>query len=406
MPPSPKSNETKEARHLPANVIALGFVSMLTATSSSMIYGILPAYMITVMGIGIAAFGFIEGIAELANSLIKLMSGAASDRIGRRKPVVLLGYIVSAAIKSTFPLAATPSAVFVARVADRMGKGIRDAPRDAFVADLTPPEGRGRGFGLRLALAVSGFVIGPILAIGLMWSSLGDFRLVFWIALIPAWISVLVLVTEVGEPPIDLGKRERHLTLRIRDVSLLPLRFWWAIAIAGGLSLARFSQGFILLKGREVGIETSFLPLLLTAMYLVFASVAYPFGLLADRFDRRLQLALGIFVLFVADCALATADSIWLLVLGAALWGLQLGITQGLFSVLIADVAPNRVRGTAFGILDVATGVGALVASTAVGAMWATDGPAFAFSISGATAAAVGLLLFWGPYAWLAESKA
>jgi MFS family permease len=402
MPRSPKTNETKAGRYLPANVIALGFVSMLTATSSSMIYGLLPAYMTTVLGIGIATFGFIEGIAELANSLIKLISGAASDRIGRRKPVVLLGYIVSAAIKSAFPLASTPSAVFVARVADRMGKGIRDAPRDAFVADLTPPEVRGRGFGLRLALAVSGFVVGPLLAIGLMWSSPGDFRLVFWIALIPAWISVLVLLTEVGELPMQ---GERHLTLRVQDVSLLPLRFWWAIAIAGGLSLARFSQAFILLKGHDVGIETSFLPLLLTAMYLVFAGVAYPFGVLADRFDRRLQLALGIFVLFAADWALVAADGIWLMVLGAVLWGLQLGITQGLFGALVADVAPNRLRGTAFGILDVATGTGALIASTAVGAIWATSGPAVAFSLSGATAAAVCLLLLLGPYAWLAKPK-
>jgi MFS family permease len=396
--------ETRRARLLSPNLMALGLVSMLAATSSSMIYGLLPAYMTTVMGIGIVAFGFIEGIAELANSLIKLVSGAASDRIGRRKPIVLLGYVLSAVVKLVFPLAATPSAVFVARVGDRMGKGIRDAPRDAFLADLTPAKARGQGFGLRLALAVSGFVIGPMLAIGLMWSSSGDFRLVFWTALIPAWGSILVLLMAVGELPINHGDSQSRLTLRVRDISLLPAHFWWAIAIAGGLSLARFSQAFILLKGREVGIDTIFVPLLLTAMYLVFACAAYPFGILADRFDRRLQLGLGIVVLLVANSALASAGGIWLMVLGAVLWGLQLGITQGLLGAIIADVAPSSLRGTAFGILDVATGIGALIASAGVGAVWAATGSAFAFSISASIAAAVGLMLMFGPYAWLGKA--
>ncbi len=374
---------------------------MFAATSSSMIYGLLPTYLIAVMGVGITAFGLIEGIAESANSLVKIVSGAASDRVGRRKPMVLFGYILSATIKFIFPLAGTASAIFVARVVDRMGKGIRDAPRDAFMADLAPAEVRGQGFGLRLALAVSGFVAGPLLAIGLMRWSGGDFRLVFWIALIPASLSIIMLLALVKELPIDRDECAERLALRLRDVSVLPLDFWWVIALAGSLSVARFSQGFILLKARDVGVDTIVAPAILTVTYLVFAAAAYPFGVLADRFDRRLQLGIGIIVLLAADLALARAGSIWLMLVGAVLWGLQLGITQGLLGAIIADIAPSRLRGTAFGIYDIATGVGVFIASAGVGALWASNGPAVAFAFSACAAAAVGILLIIGPYASL-----
>ena len=242
------------ARRLSPNVTALGFVGMLTAMSSAMIYGLLPVFMVRVLGISIASVGIIEGVAESAASLIKIVSGAASDRIGRRKPFVILGYTLSAVIKTIFPVAGSASAVLAARVVDRLGKGIRDAPRDAFLADLTAKEIRGEGFGLRLALTIFGFVIGPLIAIGLMKLSGGDFLLVFWIALIPAYLSVIVLLVAVKELPFNHDEIHRPLSFRRSDITALPAAFWWLIAIASLLSLARFSQAFLVLKAHDIGV--------------------------------------------------------------------------------------------------------------------------------------------------------
>jgi MFS family permease len=377
-------------------VSALGYVSMLTAMSSAIIYGLLPVFMVRVLGIGIAAVGVIEGMAEAAASLVKIVSGAFSDRIGRRKPVVVFGYTLSAVVKTIFPLAGGAGEVMTARVIDRLGKGIRDAPRDAFLADVTVPAIRGEGFGLRLALAISGFVVGPLIAVALMKLSGGDFRLVFWIALIPAYLSILVLVVTVHELPLNHGDTPRQHRLRWADVAMLPAGFWWIIAVASLLALARFSQAFLVLKAHDVGVETAFVPLVLVVMHLVFSLTAYPFGILADRIDRRLQLAIGTAVLVAADLVLAGAGSVWLTVLGAALWGLQLGITLGLLGAAIADIAPAHLRGTAFGIYDVAIGVGTFAASSGAGALWMLAGPSAAFAASAAVAVAAAVMLLAG----------
>jgi MFS family permease len=368
---------------------------MLTAMSSAMIYSLLPVFMVRVLGISIASVGVIEGTAEAANSLIKIVSGAASDWIGRRKPLVIFGYTLSAVIKTIFPVAGTASAVLAARVIDRLGKGIRDAPRDAFLADLTAKEIRGEGFGLRLALAISGFVVGPLIAIGLMKLSGDDFRLVFWIALIPAYLSIVVLLVAVKELPINHDESQRRLPVRRGEITALPTAFWWVVAIASLLSLARFSQAFLVLKAHDIGVDAAFVPMILVVMYLVFSVAAYPFGVLADHVDRRLQLGIGTVILVGADVVLANASTVWLTALGAALWGLQLGVTQGLLGATIADAAPDRLRGTAFGIYDVAVGVGTFIASAGAGALWMAGGPsmAFGFSACAATAAALMLLL-------------
>jgi MFS family permease len=325
--------------------------------SSAMIYGLLPVFMVKVLGISIASVGVIEGMAEAANSLVKIASGAASDWIGRRKPLVVFGYTLSAVIKTIFPVAGTASAVLAARVIDRLGKGIRDAPRDAFLADLMAKEMRGEGFGLRLALAISGFVVGPLIAVGLMTASGDDFRVVFWIALIPAYLSIVVLLVTVKELPLNHDESLQRLPIRSSDILALPTAFWWVIAIASLLSLARFSQAFLVLKAHDIGVDAAFVPLVLVVMHLVFSLAAYPFGILADHLDRRLQLGIGTFILIAADVILANASTVWLTALGAALWGLQLGVTQGLLGATIADAAPNRLRGTAFGIYDVTIGV-------------------------------------------------
>jgi MFS family permease len=365
---------------------------MLTAMSSAMIYSVLPIFMVRVLGLSIASVGVIEGMAEAATSLIKIISGAASDWIGRRKPLVVFGYTLSAVIKTVFPVAGTASAVLAARVIDRLGKGIRDAPRDAFLADVTAKEIRGEGFGLRLALAIAGFVVGPLIAIGLMKLSGDDFRLVFWVALIPAYLSIVVLFIAVKELPFNPDENPRRFPIR-RDIAALPAAFWWVIAIAGLLSLARFSQAFLVLKAFEVGVAAAFVPGVLVVMHLVYSMAAYPFGILADHLDRRLQLGIGTAILVGADVVLASASTIWMTALGAALWGLQFGVTQGLLGATIADVAPDRLRGTAFGIYDVAIGVGTFVASAGAGVLWMAGGPSKAFAFSACVAIAAILML-------------
>jgi MFS family permease len=379
-------------RRFSPNVTMLGIVSALTAMSSAMIYGLLPVFLVRVLGASMASVGVIEGLAEAATSFVKIISGSTSDWIGRRKPLVVFGYALSAFIKTLFPIAAAASTVLVARVIDRLGKGIRDAPRDAFLADMIAPDVRGSGFGWRLALAIAGFVIGPLLAVALMRWSGDDFRLVFWIALIPAYVSVILLLIAVTELPLEFGDAPSRAPFRF-DFAGLPSRFWWIIVIASLLSLARFSQAFLVLKVHDIGVAVAFVPLVLIVTHLVFSATAYPFGMLADRIDRRLQLALGATILVCADVVLATATTVVQTALGAALWGLQLGATQGLLGAAVADVAPGRLRGTAFGIYDVAIGIATFAASAGAGLLWTIGGPAAAFGTGAGVAAVAALIL-------------
>jgi MFS family permease len=393
VPDPMRPTDPRPRRRLSPNVATLGYVSMLTAMSSAMIYGLLPVFMVKVLGISMASVGAIEGAAEAANSLVKIVSGTASDWIGRRKPLVVFGYTLSAVIKTVFPVAESASAVVTGRVIDRLGKGIRDAPRDAFVADLTAKEIRGESFGLRLALAISGFVVGPLIAIAIMTASGDNFRLVFWIALIPAYLSIIVLLVAVKELPFVHGEGQRRHPIRRADITALPAAFWWVIAIASLLALARFSQAFLVLKAHDIGVDAAFVPMVLVVMYLVFSIAAYPFGILADHLDRRFQLGIGTVILFSADAILANASNVWLTALGAALWGLQLAVTQGLLGATVADAAPERLRGTAFGIYDVAIGIGTFIASAGAGALWMAGGPSLTFGFSACVAISAGLLL-------------
>jgi MFS family permease len=379
------------------HITALGCVSMLTAMSSAMIYGLLPVFMISVLGIGVASVGVIEGIAEAANSFVKIVSGAASDWLSRRKPLVVLGYTLSALIKTVFPVAETVSAVFVARVIDRMGKGIRDAPRDAFLTDITSRQIRGKSFGLRIAIAIAGFVVGPLIAISLMKLSGDNFRLVFWIALIPAYLSILLLVVAIKEAPSGHLALRPRFPIRRSDMAALPVAYWWVIAIAGLLSLARFSQAFLVLKVHAVGVDAAFVPVVLVMMHLIYSVSAYPFGILADHLDHRLQLGLGVAILIGADIVLASAATFWATALGAALWGLQMGVTQGLLSASVADTAPDHLRGTAFGLFEVAIGVGTFIASATVGALWAVAGPLLGFGFSALVGIGAAILLLLRP---------
>ena len=310
-------------RSLSPNVVVLGVVSLLMGMSSAMIYGVLPVFLVTVLGASTAAVGLIEGTAEATTSLVKIFSGVVSDWIGRRKPLVALGYGLSAVNKLLFPFAESASAVLVARIADRLGKGMRDAPRDALLADVTPAAIRGTGFGLRLALYTVGAVLGPLTAIALMTLSGDNFRLVFWVALIPGFASLVVLLVGVKEPAHPYP--DDSWGIRRSDLALLTVPFWWAIAIAAIFSLARFSPAFLALKAHDVHVDAAFVPIILVAMYLAYCAASYPFGILADRVNRHLQLGIGAVTLIAADLTLAGARTVWMTVLGAALWGLQMG---------------------------------------------------------------------------------
>ena len=375
---------------LPGNVAALGIVSMLMAGSSQMTNSLLPIFLVTVMGASAATVGLIEGLAEATNSFIRAFSGAISDWIGRRKPLVVLGYGLSACVKPVFPLAGDVATILVARLFDRTGKGIRDAPRDALLADQLPSRMRGSGFGLRISLFTVGSCLGPLLAATIMAFSSDNFRLVFWVAVVPALVSVFVLVTRVKELP-GTGPQLRSQFDR-KSFSRLPTPYWWVVVIGCVIALSRVSQAFLLLKARDVGVGMASIPLYLALMGLIYGATAYPFGILADRVDRRIQLGVGAAVLAGCHLVLATADTSNLIVVGAVLWGLQLGIIDGLMGASVADTAPEDLRGTAFGVYYLSLNVASLVASAAAGALWVAGGAVLTFSV-GAASALIALLV-------------
>ena len=383
------------SRRLPPNVVALGVVSLLMGVSSQMTHSLLPLFLVTVLGASTVAVGVIEGIAEATNSLAKVFSGTLSDWLGRRKPLVVLGYSLAALSKPLFPLAGDVGTVLAARFIDRTGKGIRDAPRDALLADQLPPNVRGSGFGLRLALFTIGSVAGPLAASGIMLASSGDFRLVFWVAVVPAFLSVAVLVSAVKEPPGDPVSIGRRFSLR--ELGALPPAFWWIVSITAFLELARFSQAFLLLKAKDVGVEPAAVPMFLVLMSAVYGLTAYPCGILADHVNRRIQLAVGVLMLFACHTVLALATSAWMAALGAVLWGLQMGMIQGLLAASIADAAPAHLRGTAFGIFYFVDGVASLLASSGAGVLWMLGGSGLAFGAGAALAAALLLMMVLRP---------
>lgn len=378
---------------LPPNVALLGLVSLLTAMSSAMIYGLLPLFLVKVLGASAAVVGIIEGAAEATTSLLKLASGAISDWVGRRKPLLAVGYTLSAANKILFPTAETVSTIILARIVDRIGKGVRDAPRDAFLTDVLPSHLRGSGFGLRLTFYTAGFVLGPLVAIGLMLLSGDDFRLVFWVAMIPAFFAIVVLLAAVRETPNHPADDLVRPPFLVKNLTSFSRSFWLSITIASVLSLSRCSQAFLVLKAHQVGTDAAFVPLILVLSHAVYSATAYPFGILADRLDRRIQLGLGIATLLVAHLILAAAATIELTAIGAAFWGLQLAMTQGLLAASVADAAPDDRRGTAFAIFDLATGATTFVASAAAGALWVIGGPTLTFAAGAGVAAAAMIML-------------
>ncbi len=356
----------------------LGFVSMLMDISSEMVHSLLPMFMVGTLGASALAVGLIEGLAESTALIVKVFSGTLSDYLGKRKGLALFGYALGALTKPLFAMANTTGMVLSARLLDRVGKGVRGAPRDALVADLAPPTLRGAAFGLRQSLDTVGAFLGPLLAVGLMLLWANDFRKVFWVAVIPGVLAVALLLFGVREPKQHPnGKRTNPI--RRANFQRLGAAYWWVVGIGAVFALARFSEAFLVLRAQQGGVPVALVPLVMVAMNLVYAASAYPFGKLSDRVSRTKLLALGLVVLIAADLVLAANDH-WAVVLaGVALWGVHMGITQGLLAAMVADTAPADLRGTAYGVFNLMSGIAMLVASIVAGLLWDQVGSASTF---------------------------
>ena len=385
---------------IPPGIWALGLVSLLMDVSSELIHSLLPLFLVNALGASALAVGLIEGLAEATALIVKMFSGALSDYWGKRKSLALLGYGLAALTKPLFAIAPAAGMVLAARLLDRVGKGIRGAPRDALVADITPPEARGAAFGLRQALDTAGAFLGPLLAVGLMLWRADNYRAVFWFAVIPAALAVAVLLLGVREPERRDGDKKRVNPLRRENIRRLSGAYWRVVGVGAVFTLARFSEAFLVLRAQQSGMPIALVPLVMVAMNLVYAAAAYPFGKLSDRVRRWTLLAPGLAVLLAADLVLA-ADAHWLTVLaGVALWGLSLGMTQGLLPAMVADTAPEDLRGTAFGMFNLVSGIALLAASALAGLLWDRLGAPATFH-TGAAFCALALLLGW----WMRGGK-
>lgn len=373
-------------RGVPTGIWALGFVSLLMDISSEMIHALLPVYMVTVLGTSMLAVGAIEGIAEATASITKVFSGALSDWLGKRKVLAALGYGLAAFTKPIFPLASSLDWLIAARFIDRVGKGIRGAPRDALVADIAPPELRGASFGLRQSLDTVGAFLGPLLAIGLMWLTADHFQTVFWIAVIPAFLSVALILVAVKEPERPTALRKVRLPLHRDELRRLDATYWWVVAVAAIFTLARFSEAFLVLRAQSIGLPIALVPIVMVLMSFAYSLSAYPVGILSDRIDKVTILIVGLLLLVVADVVLAFATGIFAVGVGVVLWGFHMGFTQGLLSTLVAETAPAELRGTAFGMFNLICGLTLLAASIIAGALWDVVGPEGTFLVGSAFA--------------------
>jgi MFS family permease len=382
---------TRTWRTLPAGVWALGFGSLFMDTSSELIHSLLPVFMATVLGASMVTIGIIEGIAEATAAIVKVFSGVLSDYLGKRKFLVVFGYALAAFSKPVFPLATSISWVFAARFVDRIGKGIRGAPRDALVADITPPPLRGAAYGLRQALDSVGAFLGPLLALLFMAWFANDIKAAMWIAVVPAFITVALLIVYVREPERPHAEAQLRAPLTLADAKRLPPRYWLVVALGAVFTLARFSEAFLILRAQDVGVAIGYVPVVLIVMNVVYAAFAYPAGAASDRMSRRTLLVVGLGLLVAADVVLARSTVPIAVFAGAALWGLHMAFTQGLLSKLVADTAPDQLRGTAFGIFNLVSGGALLTASVIAGALWSAFGAAATFE-AGAVFAMIAMM--------------
>ncbi len=385
------------ANRLPASIWVLGFVSLLMDVSSEMIHSLLPLFLVGTLGASALMVGLIEGLGESTALITKVFSGALSDYLGRRKPLAVLGYALGAFSKPLFAIAPVAGVVLGARLLDRVGKGIRGAPRDALVADIAPPQMRGAAFGLRQSLDTVGAFLGPLLAVGLMLLWANDLRAVFWVAVIPGLLAVALLLFGVREPAHAATGKGRN-PIRRENLRRLGDAYWWVVGVGAVFTLARFSEAFLVLRAEQSGIALALVPLVMVAMNLVYSASAYPFGKLSDRVSHHGLLAAGLVVLIAADLVLASSTH-WLALLGGvALWGVHMGMTQGLLATMVADTAPADLRGTAFGFFNLVSGIAMLVASVVAGLLWDSMGAESTF-LAGAVFCVLALVAL-ARFAW------
>lgn len=372
------SLQPDKVKGIPRSVWVLGFVSLLMDVSSELIHSLLPLFLVTSLGVSVLTVGIIEGAAEATALMVRVFSGALSDYLGKRKLLAVLGYGLGALTKPFFALATGSGVVFSARITDRIGKGIRGAPRDALIADVTPTEMRGAAYGLRQALDTVGAVLGPLLAMGLMLLWANDFRSVFWAAAIPGFLSVALLIVGVRDSGRNTGGK-RINPIRWANLKRMGGIYWWVVAIGAVFTLSRFSEAFLLLRAQQGGMALALIPLVMIVMNVVYSTSAYPFGRLADKTSRTRLLSIGLAMLIGADIVLALGNHWTHVLFGVALWGLHLGMTQGLLSAMVADASPEDLRGTGFGFFNLASGLALLLASPLAGFLWERFGAALTF---------------------------
>ncbi|HOP46921.1 MAG TPA: MFS transporter [Desulfobacteraceae bacterium] len=397
-PSNPESISSNKGfyRKLPKGIWALGFVSMFMDSSSELVHSLLPIFMATTLGASMVTIGIVEGFAEAAAAITKVFSGVISDYFQKRKFLAVIGYGLAAITKPIFPLATSIGWVFGARFVDRIGKGIRGAPRDALVAEIAPEQLRGAAYGLRQALDSAGAFVGPLLAVAFMIWFANDIKAVLWVAVLPAFIAVLLLIVGVREPESLVHTAAHRKLLLLNDAKRLRLRYWLVVALGAVFTLARFSEAFLILRAQDVGLAIGYVPVIMIVMNVVYSIFAYPAGTAADRISARTLLLMGLGILVVADIVLAIAASPGIALLGSAFWGLHMALTQGLLSKLVADTAPADLRGTAFGIFNLVSGGALLLASVIAGSLWNMFGASATFiaGASFAAFAAIGLLLY------------
>lgn len=381
-------------RQIPTGIWILGFVSMLMDISSEMIHSLLPLFMVGTLGVSAFTVGLIEGLAESTGLIVKVFSGALSDYWGKRKGLAVFGYTLGALTKPLFAIAPVIDVVLTARLLDRIGKGVRGAPRDALVADIAPIEIRGAAFGLRQSLDTVGAFLGPLLAVGLMLLWANDFRAVFWVAVIPGIMGVALLVFGLREPEHQ-QTTQRSNPIKRENLKRLGSAYWWVVGIGAVFTLARFSEAFLILRAQQGGIPVALVPLVMVAMNLVYAMSAYPFGKLSDRMSHKTLLALGLVVLIAADLVLAINDHWGIVLTGVALWGIHMGITQGLLATMVADTAPADLRGTGYGFFNLISGLAMLIASVLAGLLWDHFGASFTFYVGAAFCVVALIGLAW-----------
>jgi MFS family permease len=411
-PPPPLTTTTTTSTRLPVAIWVFGFVSMLMDVASEMIHGLLPAWLVGTVGLSVAMVGLLDGVAEATALVVKVFSGALSDALGKRKPMAVIGYGLAALSKPLFALGGVPLVVG-ARIIDRIGKGIRGAPRDALLTEIAPPSMRGAAFGLRQSLDSIGALLGPLIAIALMWALHDDTRTVFLIATIPGVLSVLLLAVAIREPlptapsssTVSSSASSSTATpfrwpLRGHELRQLPSAYWLVVALATAFMLARISEGFLVLRAQQLGLGLGLVPLVLVGMNAVYALSAWPMGRLADRMPRPTLLGLSLVVLLAGHLVLMR-DSLAAVAVGVTLWGLHLGLSQGVLSAMVADTAPSPLRGTAFGLFHLVSGAATLVSSTVAGVLWQAAGPAATFTF-GAVASVLTLLALW----WVQRRRA